>query len=237
MEQKQIEIASIHDAAVNLGRERVVTSLDVTRFKESAKDIFDTGYTLEQLQSCANANEKGLANWFLAYHQGKSPKEILKERFENLEFGFGENDRFMKSQWFSHSEESFWVEGKEEPGYYLLNFAGEEDEYRETRFENITFSEQEKRIAMLSGKVRAPFSLVLESVFSIFDTRGTLLLKKWNHLSDTRTNNGSLLYLGSTDCAVSGKKMVNIFEFPKKHEKEEEYFFGTGAVLMLKKII
>lgn|GEM_PF-1885979 len=234
---KQIEIASVHDVAVGLGREKVITSLDVTRFGKDPKDIFDTGYTIQQLQLCMEANEKGLADWFMIYHQGKSPKEILKERFENLEFGFGENDRFMKSQWFSHSGENYWVEGKEEPGYYLLNFVGEEDEYRELRFENITFSEQEKRIAMLSGKVRAPFSLVLESVFSIFDTHETMLLKKWNHLSNTRTSNGSLLYLGSTDCAVNGKKMINIFEFPKKHEKEEEYFFGTGAVLMMKKVI
>ena len=115
MKQEQIEIASIHDAAVNLGREKVVTSLDVTRFKESTKDIFDTGYTLEQLQSCANANEKGLANWFLAYHQGKSPKEILKERFENLEFGFGENDRFMKSQCFRTPKKVFGWKAKRNP--------------------------------------------------------------------------------------------------------------------------
>lgn len=234
MEKRDV---SLLEASIILGPKRVVNILDVTgKWNRQLKLDITIGYTIEQLESCAEANKNGLANWFMIYHSGKSPKEILKERLENLEFGFGENDRFMKSQWFSHSGENYWVEGKEEPGYYLLNFAGEEDEYRELRFENITFSEQEKRIAMLFGKVRAPFSLVLESVFSIFDATETLLLKKWNHLSNTRTSNGSLLYLGSTDCAVNGKKMVNIFEFPKKHEKEEEYFFGTGAVLMMKKM-
>jgi len=230
---------SVLTAISILGEKKVVRASSLLPahevYKHTEKTIFaDTGYTQEELESAADANRKGLANWYLIYYRGKSPKQILDERFES-KFGFGEVERFDKNHWFSHSNESYWTEKAEEPGYYLLNFVGEEDEYRELRFENLTFSEQEKRIALLSGKERAPFHIVLDAVFSIFDVHRTLVLKHWNHLTNTRINDGSLLYLGATNSKASGEIMMNVFKFPQEQENDPKYYYGFGAVLLHKK--
>ncbi|TSC52450.1 MAG: hypothetical protein LiPW41_220 [Parcubacteria group bacterium LiPW_41] len=227
---------AVSDAALILGSERVINaSLIGKAFVHSENALYEkTGYTREQLESAADSNNKGLANWFLVYHSGKSPKEILNERFENLEFGFGETDRFYKNHWFSYSNESFWTEKKEKAGYYLLNFGGEEDESRELRFESMTFSEQEEKIRFLFEKRRAPFNIVMEAVFSIYDSFGILLLKQWKHLSDTRIHDGRLLYLGGT-ASKSNKKMMNVFGFPKEQESDPKYYYGFGMVLLMRK--
>lgn len=229
---------TILDAEVILGRSNVVRASDVLPFSEVCKKteltLFgNSGYSHEQLASAADANNKGLANWFLVYHRGKSPQEILDERFE-LEFGFGEVDRNQKHHWFSHSNEGFWVDKKEESGYYLLNFIGEGNEFRETRFESLTFAQQEEKIKLLSTKMRAPLNIVMEAVFSIYDVHNILLLRNWNHLSSTRDYDGALIYAGSTG-SKTGERMMNIFHFPKEQENDPRYYYGFGAVLMMKK--
>ncbi|MFA5870876.1 MAG: hypothetical protein WC842_03250 [Candidatus Paceibacterota bacterium] len=231
--------ASLLEASIILGPERIVNILDVTgKWNRQLKLDTELGYTIEQIESCAEANKNGLANWFLVYHQGKSPKEILAERFKS-EFGFGAKNRFEKNLWFSHSNESFWVNKKEDAGYYLINFIGEKEEYRELRFESTIFAMQEKIIEKLPQKCRAPLGIVLEAVFSIYDSLGILLLEKWSHLSSTRSYDGSLIYLGATWSSENGEKMMNIFKFPKNHEDsvDDFHYYGIGTVLMMKKII
>ena len=231
------DTVSVFDAVLILGDGRVINaSLLGKAFVHPENALFEnTGYIREQLESAADANNKGLANWFLVYHSGRSPKEILNKRFENLEFGFGEKNRFDKNHWFSHSNESFWIEKHEKSGYYLLNFIGEENEFRELRFESITFSEQEKRIKLLLGKERAPLNIVMEAVFAIYDTYDILSLKHWHHLSSTRSNDGSLIYIGGTCSQASGEKMMNIFMFPKEQENDAKNYYGFGTVLLMKK--
>lgn len=219
------------------GEKIIDTSLAKIICPHSENTLYDEiGYTQEQLKSAADANNKGLSNWFLVYHSGRSLKEIFNKRFENLEFGFGENNRFNKNYWFQCFNERFWTEKKEKAGFYLLNFVGEEDEYRELRFESITFSHQEHAIGLLFGKKRAPFSVVMEAVFSIYDVSGILLLRHWNHLSDTRINDGRLLYLGGTASQANGEKIMNVFGFPIEQESNPKHYYGFGAVLMMKKL-
>ncbi|RJQ28743.1 hypothetical protein C4565_03225 [Candidatus Parcubacteria bacterium] len=232
MEKKKV--ANIFEARYILGNRNVVIKDNLIGAWNRGFDNKDVGYTLEQLESAADANKKGLANWFLVYHMGKSPRQILEERFENLDFGFGETDRFQKNHWFSHANEGFWVDKKEESGYYLLNFIGERDELREMRLESLSFTEQEEKIKLLPSKMRAPLNVVMEAVFSIYDTHNILLLKDWYHLSDARNHDGALIYVGSTGSKVN-EKMMNIFKFPKEQEGDGKYFYGFGAVLILKK--
>lgn len=210
----------------------VITVFDMWRAYEYYEK---TGYTLKQLTYCIDENRRLLANWYLVYHSGRSFKKIFSDRFEHS-FGFGKSERFMKKEWLSHSDESFWVDKEEKPGYYLLNFGREreEDECRKLRFESITFSQQESVISSLK-KRRAPLNVVTEAVFSIYDMTGVLLLKGWNHLSDTRTYDGRLLYIGNTASKASGEKIMNIFGFPKKQESDPKHYFGFGAVLMMEK--
>lgn len=226
----------IVDAISILGRNNVVTVANVLCQAEIARHenkdaLISVGYERAELESAADANRKGLANWFLVYCSGKSPRWILEKRFDSL-FGFGESERFDKNQWFFRNGESFWA-GKEYPaGYYLLNFGGETENDREIRFEGMTFLNQEEAIKKLSNKERAPFGIVLEAVFSVYDAHKILLLEHWNHLSGQRDQSGSLLYLGGTGSKASGEKMINVFEFPKGHETNPKNYYGFGAVLL-----
>lgn len=219
--------ATLSQAILLLGKEKVITKeiAEKNWDKKSESNDSDTRIIISFLESCAEANKLGLANWYLIYGLGLPLLEQLENRFEK-EFCFSE--KHQRREIMLRGSEQIWSQKGYEPGYYLLNFGFGED--RAGRLEGLSLLEQDEVIKLRPSKARAPEQLVCEAIFDIYDQFNLAIMENWHHIGLMKMSGGLPIYVGHATRRFGG---VHLFGVPRGHEQCPAY--GFGVVLMMKK--